>query len=515
MLRNTRRILLLALGSGILGSGVPPAECQLMVQHYPRPPRPNRVSVKDFGALGDARLVHDGVVQSGSPILASDASQFSSDDTDKSIYILGAGANAAPLDTKIASVTDAAHVRLADAARTTVSNASVTVGTDDLGAIQTAIATMGQQGGGTVYFPSGIYRITSGLQVDTSGLRLTGDGANSVLFISNLVLYPNQQTGANSTMDGGWGPRRAIDIGKIHDVVSNIEIDHLQVKSNGDDWIHSSIGQSLIATSPTGDFTVRNFRLHDVTLTSINFGLFSNGGILDGFSIYHNTMGEVAKEGIYLAGTSSNGIVENNQISTDISPSISNIGIEMKNSNNVQVRSNTITGAFWLCIGGGTFPLNNIVIEKNMCSFSDSPNVADGIGFDHANNMVVSDNVIEGYRAYGITFRGQSSNISNVRIINNVIRDGRGGAAISIVPVAPNLDDSPSGVAIINNVLSENPSGIEAVNLRADNIVSDNTISATLYKNSDALRISLYPGATLTCSNNYVINYRPDNTSCW
>ena len=51
--------------------------------------------------------------------------------------------------------------------------------TDDTTAVRTALNS-----GGTIYFPSGRYRITSSLNIDNQGFKIVGDGLQSVLFLT-------------------------------------------------------------------------------------------------------------------------------------------------------------------------------------------------------------------------------------------------------------------------------------------------------------------------------------------
>jgi hypothetical protein len=423
-------------------------------------------------------------MKAGSPILASSSSHFSAEDVAKPVYVLNAGVNGAPLSTTIVSILGTASALLAAPAATAVTNTSVTIGFDDTTSIQDAIAAVDKTGGGTVYIPAGFYRIAGagGLTLEHSHIRLTGDGPNSILFESDLEYYPTTQT-----LAGGWSPHRLISVGISQGIVADVEIDHLQVQSNGDNWIQHSLGQSLIETSPTSDFEIDNFSLHDVTFTSLNFGLYSNGGRLTSFDISNNVMTEVAKEAIYLAGTPSSGIVSNNQISTDIYPSISNIGIEIKNGNNLQISANVIKGSFYTCIGSNTFPENYITVEHNQCSFSNSSNVADGIAF------------------------------SAITIVGNTVQNGNGGAAISVVALPADPTNGPAGITVSNNSLIDNASVggiIELSNVQGDNTVTYNTIRTIVKMPGEALTISTMSASILACYGNTAVNYPLGDASC-
>lgn len=508
-----KRLIVLSVLAGMVLLATPiAAVSQTHPPERGRYPKPIvGVSVKQFGALGTARIAHDGAMQAGSTVLVSESSQFTADDITKPVYVLAAGNNGAPLSTHIVSILGLNSAVLAGPAANAVSDASITIGFYDTVPIQNAINFVGQTGGGTVYVPAGFYRVASTLVIGYSNVRLTGDGPSSILFESDLVYYPDSQG-----LTGGWGPFRLISVGVSQGIVANIEIDHLQVRSNGDTWIQHSLGQSLIETSPTADFTVQNFNLHDVTFTSINFGLFSNGGVLNGFKIHHNVMTEVAKEGIYLTGTSSNGIVSENQISTDIYPSVSNIAIEIKNATDLQVIGNLITGAFYACIatGGGSavWPENNITVTNNSCSFAGTTNVADGISVGGV-NVSITGNTITGYRAYGIYVAGSAQNNSGITITGNTVQNGNGGAAIVIQALPADPTNGPANVTISNNSLIENYSvgGIIVLgNLQGNTTATNNKITAAEPRKEQAFIVT-NPASVPLCSANVIVNYNPGN----
>jgi hypothetical protein len=123
-------------------------------------------NVKGYGATGAAHNVTDGVMYAGSRQLTSATATFSSADVGSPIYVLGAStANisgigivpGAPLNTTTAAVAGLHTVILEDTARSSVSHASVTWGPDDTSAL---LDLAGSSGGGTVYFPTGLYRVS-------------------------------------------------------------------------------------------------------------------------------------------------------------------------------------------------------------------------------------------------------------------------------------------------------------------------------------------------------------------
>jgi hypothetical protein len=122
-----------------------------------------RYFVEDAGAKGDAKVVFDGAITTGTAAFSSATAAFASGDVGKVITVAGAGAAGVALTTTISAFTDGTHVTLATNAGTTVSAARVVFGTDDTAAIKAAFATAvaNAQAAGTyradVQFQSKIY----------------------------------------------------------------------------------------------------------------------------------------------------------------------------------------------------------------------------------------------------------------------------------------------------------------------------------------------------------------------
>lgn len=471
----------------------------------------NQISVRTLGARGDARVLEDGRMIGGSPQLMSSTAHFGPGDVNKPVYVVGAGREGAPLSSSIISVVDPHTANLADPCVAAVENASLVVGTDNLAALQVAIDKLGENGGGTLYFPAGVYRLSGGLNISHSNIRLTGDGPASIIYESGMLPYADEVK--NGVMlQGGLSVHRAISVGISGGTVSNVEIDHLQVQSIGRLWVHHSIGQALIQTGATPQYAVRDFKLHDVTITTLNMNGYSNGGVLDGFSVQRVTMNEVPKEAVYLAGYPRNGIVSDNHFSTDIDPSLSNIGIAGKNMDSIRIFRNSISGTFYACVDAPEFPQSNVLVDGNYCSIH-GPHAADGIYFDHGKGITITNNTIEGARAYGITFRGPDRDISDVLIAHNIIRNGRGGAAISVMG-GKDPENGPENVRITDNTLIDNDGGIEALNVKGNSTVTRNRVSAQNPKPVNAITVRGFPGATVLCEKNSVHNYSAGSPGC-
>ncbi len=97
------------------------------------------MNVKDFGAKGDIRTVSDGHVDMTTPkSLNSVTANFTSSDVGKIISVASGGTK---LKTRIEQVSNATQVVLQSGwpSKQSISNADVMWGTDDTGAVQSAI----------------------------------------------------------------------------------------------------------------------------------------------------------------------------------------------------------------------------------------------------------------------------------------------------------------------------------------------------------------------------------------
>jgi len=143
------------------------------------------VSVKDFGAVGDTKVITGATsISSGSAALTLAGAGFTSGDVGKKIYVPGAGAAGVTLSTTILSYTSATQVTLNANASTTLSAVSkqVTFGTDDTAAIQAAITSLSN--GGRVLLSRGGYLITTQIDVAVSGVALIGEGRGATKIAS-------------------------------------------------------------------------------------------------------------------------------------------------------------------------------------------------------------------------------------------------------------------------------------------------------------------------------------------
>ena len=143
-----------------------------------------RVSVKDYGAKGDAHAETDNAIVSGDKTFTNTYPKFAASDVGKTIYVSGAGVSGADLVTTIASFTSNASIELTDAAATTVTGAQAVWGSDDTAAFNAALAaaTTSRR---AMFVPDGNYILTDQIYAaydphwGNYGADLVGAGSKS------------------------------------------------------------------------------------------------------------------------------------------------------------------------------------------------------------------------------------------------------------------------------------------------------------------------------------------------
>ncbi len=122
------------------------------------------LSVKDYGALGNGRVLTDVGTTNGDATVTSASGAFTSSDTGKVFEVTN---NASVFRSTIASINSSTSIELAANVTFTATNCVAHFGTDDTVGIQATIDAAITAGGGTVLFPLGIYIVNGALQ-DTS-----------------------------------------------------------------------------------------------------------------------------------------------------------------------------------------------------------------------------------------------------------------------------------------------------------------------------------------------------------
>lgn len=457
------------------------------------------IDVKDFGAKGDCQRLMDGLMERGSFQLSSASATFSSTDTGKEIYIADAGGSVykgkpvlygnLPLDTTIAQVVNSYTVILQNQALNSVSGASVSWGADDTIAIQKAIESLAAFGGGTVFFPAGMYRVTShvpggfgiGFKVDISNIRLTGTGDTSKIFNSSLYSFMTQGTdyyhevGVSVAYVGTSTP------------ISNIEIDHLWFGDNGGRFNLIVEGPKGAITNPEGagvlgtTGVVNNLNLHDLTVVTTELcGINTDAQQSSSVTINHVTVqSNGGNHGMYLAGYKSHLTLSNSVITSNTTPM--RIGVAVKTGSHILIQGNTISNFAQQGIGldanAAYQVLSDVIIRGN--TIVDDPGGpppsnlllpgskqtvnTHGIQLNNGIGVVIKNNTIKGTNYSGLYVGADLWPISHLSIQNNFISSTKNGIALTASPVAgSNPTPLLSGVSITGNIITKGGSVIES-----------------------------------------------------
>lgn len=162
------------------------------------------VTATTYGALGDARVVGDGAMSSGSATLTSATAAFVAGDVGKSVSVKGAAATGVTtLVTTIQTVNSSTNVTLAasNASGGALSNAVVIVGTDDTAAIQAAVtaAEAYLAAGHTyaqVYFPPRAFVVAGALSTAGSGNGQIVFGVYTTSAVKKILEFRGETHGA-------------------------------------------------------------------------------------------------------------------------------------------------------------------------------------------------------------------------------------------------------------------------------------------------------------------------------
>lgn len=144
-------------------------------------------NVNSFGAFGASIQFSNASISSNSASLVIGSSSFTSGSVGQTIDVRRAGLGGTnDLVTTISVFTDANHVTLASVASNTVSSSWGVFGIDETTQIQNGINIVCSNGGGTLFFPAGVYLVAGALQ-DT-GAYISHH--NSQLFLPPLANPP-------------------------------------------------------------------------------------------------------------------------------------------------------------------------------------------------------------------------------------------------------------------------------------------------------------------------------------
>lgn len=128
---------------------------------------------------GDARVVTDATISSGSNVVTSSMASFTSGDIGKTVVVYGAGSASGNALIAVISSVAGSTATLSLSATVTVSSAKAYIGTDKTSSIQSALNSVSTTGD-EVLLTAGNYLITSAVTLKSNTLLL-GEGVGSVL----------------------------------------------------------------------------------------------------------------------------------------------------------------------------------------------------------------------------------------------------------------------------------------------------------------------------------------------
>lgn len=202
------------------------------------------ISVKDFDATGDGRVLTGGFVAAGQAVLnmtAGGVDVFTDADVGRLVAIPGGGPGGVGFYTTITSIFSARIAILADAASTELGGITVTIGTDDRAGILDAIDAAEDAGGGEVFFPDGIYMLSGGLEVP-GGVTLRGTGQESAVLAGSgfaLVTLSGERPGlADLRIDDPAGLAATVGLtlgvaGSPDDPANHYALRHVTITGGG------------------------------------------------------------------------------------------------------------------------------------------------------------------------------------------------------------------------------------------------------------------------------------------
>src|SRR5579875_6609 len=401
-------------------------------------------NVHDYGVLGRARHVSDGAMTAGSTELISESANFSTADINQAISVLGAAkqeitgvgsVSGAPLLTTITGVVNARTVTLAAPAVASVAGASVTWGPDDTKAIQTLIEHVQSSGGGTIYFPAGLYRVSSAafapaLTIRGSNVRLTGASASAAILFNSEIAFNAQKINGVIYSDQRGAPVLYINAGGADApaAVSNVEVDNLTLEDNGRDYNYAVVGPEgpgVLGTQtwPDGKSSINNFTFRHLVIRTNYLCGINVDSLGSGYSIQGSTIISNGNHLMYLAGAATNGSVTDNTLlgGTVIGTGAPRIGIAVKNSYLTIARNyiDHVQFAGILLGESPNVPVNNVKVENNILADL-TPSGTAGIFISWASDAAITGNTVSDSTNPAIMlWTGQS--ISNVSITRNIL----------------------------------------------------------------------------------------------
>jgi hypothetical protein len=429
------------------------------------------LNVKDFGAVGDGKIVLGGSISSGSSTLTVSGGSFVAGDIGKQIVVEGAGSNKNSLFTTIGSVTSATQVGLSASASSTVSNRRVVYGTDDSDAIRAA-RDAGLSQGRSVSFPTATYLLmkTSNGNTHTQFQNPSNSGA--------FIDYVNSTTSVSKTF-ALFGNGSTL-LSPVYPATNASQVGSLVWIAVDGRWDNAVIdGFNFVCTHPLVESRVRG----EATFFTI--------GSTVAIQCYWDSFGNASEFGI----NRPNNLVVQNCQSKDF-----NHFLNAWAANNLKIANNVITAEYgYPSTGNGDevnqsittrYAVGGVVIENNLfngCTANDVSSITmapssfqgraypqDGLLFSRSRDMVCRNNVIVRYGFEGILVNPDLNGSASVttNFLDNAFPIGAGrreeqaiacnGQDITVannfiqnsqLGISTYFDSENSRIAILNNTV--------------------------------------------------------------
>ncbi|MFQ5479790.1 MAG: right-handed parallel beta-helix repeat-containing protein [Thermodesulfobacteriota bacterium] len=358
--------------------------------------------------------------------------------------------------------------------------------TDDTSAIQAAFDAIAAAGGiRTVYFPSGTYLISAGININKNNITVRGEGESSVIQVKNNV---------GDLQFNGYGAMFLIATGSSHIVIKDLLLDGNS--DNNTASTYSAIEGTNTDNLSIRDMTIKNTPFNAILLTATtlphtNFKV-TNNKLLNigwqGIQVRYGDTGIVSGNNIFSSGnhgivinfgstagthSSSRVVVSDNIINRSVPPStiltgqvesgmmimISEASSYIVVDSNVCYDNRNAANDGIATVGspapGGAGPIyRSIVISNNSVSY------AGGFGIDATSHCTVTGNVIMYPATDGIVLSGDLGPMrKDVLISNNVIYN-------------PNFSNTPGTAGIALNSAVNNGATWKHIRI-TNNIVFD------------------------------------------
>jgi hypothetical protein len=357
-------------------------------------------------------------------------------------------------------------------------------------AIQTAIDTAGQAGGGTVYVPAGTYDLAAtggnraSLQIKYSNIRLTGDGYASHLHTTDI-----QQGRATI----------AIAVSSNDITVEHTDISGLRLSSADVDNLADLDGAGIITTKRL----VNTLSIHDCFFDTRSLVGFTNDATTHILRFYNNHIIRTGSHGIYLGGNSWDVWIQNNKLDGVIasSPEYRATGIALKNVENLYLTHNTISGYRNSAINPADFANTRLFIIGNTIQMI-YPGAA-GINMNWGTKVLIANNIFDGIDNTGIVCQAAHA-IEELRIMSNEFRNVRNGRAVTIEQLGTGR---PSNVSIMNNWCEECSQGIATDGVVGALRISGNQIHKTTSDNNPGINVLDAGNADTLVDHNIIRGY--------